>query len=383
MVANAGLEHNPAMNNEQMSPVMAQQFELCANGFAAESAGNLEQAISLYREALELDASNPAPYLYLGYARANLGELDAAIQAYSLAADISANTVNAWRNPDLPVDMRTRSQHADNSIRTHFTLLHKQALDEFHQQNPAANIDRVYAAIWCATHDQAFDYRHEDQRPHLFYVPDLAPVSVFDPSDYGWCADLEAETDKIREEFIALWQNPAISGAPYIDDNATALDANWQPLINSNNWSSLHLYRENERFSQVIENAPLTDAALAKVPLLTTTYGQPRELLFSVLEGQQHIPPHYGLANTDMTVHLPLIIPEDAAIKVAGVTYPWQEGKLFLFDDAFIHESWNRSTETRVTLLFAAWHPDLTEDEQEAVAYSFEKREIWNQARRT
>ena len=164
--------------------------------------------------------------------------------------------------------------------------------------------------------------------------------------------------DQIREEFLALWQDSAIKGTPYIDNSSSFLDDSWEPLKNSNNWSSLHLYKANEQFQDLIEKVPVTHAALSQVPLLST-YGQPREVLFSVLEGNQQIPPHYGLANTDMTVHLPLLNPGDSAIKVSGVTYPWQEGKLFLFDDAFIHESWNNSAETRVNLLFAAWHLSL------------------------
>lgn len=381
MVANAGLEHNPFMEDANMNPVMARQYELCSKGFSAEASGKLEQAVSLYRQALTLDATNPVPYLYLGYARAILGQDDAAVQSYSLAADITPNTVNAWRNPDMPADLRERSQHADKHIRSHFTALHREALDEFHQKNPDANIDRIYAAVWCATHDKEFSYRNNDQRPHLFYVPDLAPIAIFDSSDFAWCAELEAATPQIREEFLALWQDSEITGKPYIDDTSTFLDASWEPLKNSNNWSSLHLYKGNEQFQNLIDKVPVTQAELSKVPLLRTR-GQPREVLFSVLEGKQHIPPHFGLANTDMTVHLPLIDPGDAAIKVAGATCPWQEGKLFLFDDAFLHESWNKSQDTRVNLLFAAWHPDLTTDEQRAVAWSFERRDAWNQARK-
>ena len=40
------------------------------------------------------------------------------------------------------------------------------------------------------------------------------------------------------------------------------------------------------------------------------------EAFFSRLVPGAHIPPHYGLTNTRLTVHLPLIVPEDCGIRV-------------------------------------------------------------------
>ncbi len=50
----------------------------------------------------------------------------------------------------------------------------------------------------------------------------------------------------------------------------------------------------------------------------------------------------------------------------------WIEGKAWVFDDTIEHEAWNRSSETRVILLFEIWRPELTEEERRLVSAMFE-----------
>ena len=356
------------------------QYKLSRQAYHAENIGRLRSAANDYRRALLLDKNNPTPYLYLGYVLKKLGENAAAVQVYSLAADLSPKTVNAWRDSEISEDIQLRSHDADEMIRTHFTRLHRKAITEYHRLHPSAALDRIYQALWCSTHDQAFSFGNEQQRPHLFYVPDLTPRAIFDSSVFPWCAALESAYEQIREEYHQLTLNPDVNRAPYIEADATELDASWRPLIGSTNWASLHLYKDDKKNRLLISLLPITCTLLEQVPLLKTA-GQPREVLFSILEGNQHIPPHYGLANTDMTVHLPLITSDQAGIKVDGQVHHWQQGKVFLFDDSYLHESWNRCPEARVNLLFGAWHPDLSMDEQNAISASFESRENWNRSR--
>jgi len=363
-----------------MEDKLDQQQRLCEQAFAAENAGRLRSAAADYRRALLLDIQNPTPYLFLGFALNRLGENQAAASVYSLAADLNANLINAWRNPAVSKDIQIRSHDANELLRSHFSQLHRETLAEYQRRHQGADIQRIHDAVWCATHDQEFRFENEQQQPHLFYVPDLEAIPVFDSSLYPWCRKLEEAHEAITEEYLRLLRNPEVVGKPYIDADASTLEDSWKTLIGSMNWTSLHLYKDEHANRELIEQLPLTCSLLENVPLLTT-HGQPREVLFSVLMGEQHIPPHYGLANTDMTVHLPLITSEQAGIKVAEQDYPWQQGKLFLFDDSFLHESWNANPEPRVNLLFGAWHPDLSVHEQNAVAASFETRQAWNNSR--
>ena len=94
--------------------------------------------------------------------------------------------------------------------------------------------------------------------------------------------------------------------------------------------------------------------------------------LYSVLEPGTHIAPHYGLLNTRLICHIPLILPPDCALRVGGETRPWQAGEALVFDDSFEHEAWNRSDRRRVVLLFEIWRPEISEAERSALTTIFE-----------
>lgn len=356
------------------------QFRLCAEAEAAENSGRLEFAAEGFRRAIGLDPDNPTPYLFLGFALSRLGRQEKATQAWSLAADLDPRVINAWRNPAVAPNVRLRSKAAGEAIRGHFTAQHRDTIAAFQRQHPEADVERIANAIWCQTHDGGFEYRHPQQRPHLFYVPDLAPIPVYGPEHMPWQRDLEAVWETVRDEFLAASDVAAAEQKPYLAPRAAGLGEDWKPIADSLNWGSFHLYKQGVGNQRLIELMPKTLTALESVPVLTTSKG-PREILFSVLQGRQRIPPHYGVSNTDATVHLPIVTAADSAIRVVDEVHHWQAGKVFAFDDAFDHESWNDSDEARVNLLFEAWHPDLTEDEQLAIAATFDAREAWNRSR--
>jgi hypothetical protein len=320
------------------------------------------------------------PYLFYGYALQLLQQVDAAVQVWSLGTDLDSNFINAWRSDGVHEFVRQRSKAANDAIREHLTALHANCVDDFCRANPQADIGRIIDAVWCQTHDREFKYRHPEQRPHLFYVPDLEPVPVYSAEQSPWFSLLEEGWTDVRDEFMAGQEAAADEQAPYLGAGAANLGDDWEPIADSLNWGSFHLYKQGAPNPRLIELFPRTLEILRRVPLVQTPTG-PSEILFSVLQGGQRIPPHYGVANTDMTVHLPLVLPGDAAIKVIDSTYEWQVGKVFAFDDAFLHESWNRSPAPRVNLLFEAWHPDLSADEQQAVMATIHARQYWKEHR--
>lgn len=364
-----------------MNDAVEKQNEACARALEAELAGRLEVAIAGYRHAIHHAPRSASPYLYLGYALERSGEAEAAVQAYSLAADRDGRVVNAWRSSKTAPGVRERSRRADRAIREHFTRLHRDSLERFQRLRPAAKLDRIHAAIWCQTHARAFEYRTPLQRPHLFYVPDLDPSAEFDTGQLPGLSALEDAFEAIRNEYLAAQPRTLDKHRPYVDASMTALGAAWEPLRGTTSWSSLDLYKDGVANEKVLKLFPRTWALLRELPLFGMG-GAPLEILFSVLDGNKLIPPHYGLANTDATVHLPLITPENTAIRVLDTVHAWREGQAFAFDDSFEHESWNRATAPRVNLLFGLWHPDLSQDERDAVGASFEARDRWNRARR-
>ena len=52
-----------------------------------------------------------------------------------------------------------------------------------------------------------------------------------------------------------------------------------------------------------------------------------------------------------------LKIPDNCRLKVKGEVKSWEQGKVTGFIDAFEHEAWNNSTETRIILLFDILKP--------------------------
>ncbi|MEZ5928079.1 MAG: aspartyl/asparaginyl beta-hydroxylase domain-containing protein [Parvularculaceae bacterium] len=105
-------------------------------------------------------------------------------------------------------------------------------------------------------------------------------------------------------------------------------------------WSSIHLFKNAHR-TEAADEFPLTAAALEAVDLVRID-GTPMEAFFSRL-----IPGAYSAALRPspirLTVHLPLIVPEDCGIRVGDVTHHWIEGKIVAFDDSFDHEAWNNA----------------------------------------
>ena len=97
---------------------------------------------------------------------------------------------------------------------------------------------------------------------------------------------------------------------------------------------------------------------------LTRIAGHAPEVLFSVLAPQTHIKPHYGVTNTRVVTHLPLLIPQgDCKLVVGGVGHAWDPGRCVTFDDTFLHEAWNLTDHRRVVLILDTWNPDLAPEE--------------------
>ena len=88
---------------------------------------------------------------------------------------------------------------------------------------------------------------------------------------------------------------------------------------------------------------------------------------FSILDPKTHIPPHTGVTNTRLTVHLPLIVPPDCKFRVGSETREWVAGKAWVFDDTIEHEARNGSDEPRAILIFDIWNPFLTPAERDLI----------------
>jgi aspartyl/asparaginyl beta-hydroxylase (cupin superfamily) len=110
------------------------------------------------------------------------------------------------------------------------------------------------------------------------------------------------------------------------------------------------------RTAQLLKGAPQCDVA-ARAPTA----------FFSILDAATRIPPHTGITNTRLTVHLPLIVPPDCGFRVGSETREWVPGRAWVFDDTIEHEAWNGSDAPRAILIFDVWNPLLSLAERDLV----------------
>ena len=89
--------------------------------------------------------------------------------------------------------------------------------------------------------------------------------------------------------------------------------------------------------------------------------------MFSILDARTRIPPHTGVSNTRLIVHLPLIVPPGCGIRVGAERREWIPGKAFVFDDTIEHEAWNDSDVPRAVLIFDIWSPFVRTAERDMV----------------
>lgn len=338
----------------------------------SEQLGTKEETEQAYVHCLKVASANVLSYLYAGCFWLNSGDIERGISILSLGHDLDANLINLQFNTSVAYETRARSHHADQVLRKHFTELHQKAVASFQ------SVENVSSAIWPQTHIESFDYKSSEQKPHLFYLPALKAQPYWPEVEQKWQSKVNEYFSKIKAEFLTITHDIKTLGEPYLHN--VNLGPDFEQLVDSDNWTALHLFKNGLANEALISKLPNTKEFIETLPLYGLTES-PFEVFFSVLKADQHIAPHFGLSNHSLTVHLPIIVPGDGHLTVAGKNQTWQEGKLVVFDDSFIHEAKNSSQQDRVVLIFSMWHPELTEQERLAIQESFKVRTQWLESR--
>lgn len=348
-------------------------------GDARERAGDVAGAAEAYLTACRLSPREARLALFAGVALAAAGRAEEAAVMCSLADGLDTTLLGSHARPGLHPELNRRAAMADGLLRKRFAALHAQAVDEAAALRPAdGDAGRIRRAVWVQTHPEPVAFRTPLQRPGIFYVPELPAPEVTPTAGLPWAASIEACTEEIRQEYLSA----VAAGArldPYVE--ADVRNPLWAALRGRHHWSALHLFKSAEE-QPVARLFPRTLAAIARAEMFRVGHDSPMEVFFSRLAPGTHIPPHHGVANHRITVHLPLIVPEGCAIRVGTHTHAWEEGRLFAFDDSFEHEAWNRGARERVVLIFESFHPDLTPLERRAIEHSYALRGRWLADRR-
>jgi aspartyl/asparaginyl beta-hydroxylase (cupin superfamily) len=203
-------------------------------------------------------------------------------------------------------------------------------------------------------------------QPTFLHIPKLPAHEFYPREDFPWLAEFEAATPEIRAECERVLREDSGALEPYISrPEGVPLDQ-WAELNRSRKWSAFFLWRDGQRIDAHADRCPRTAALLAAAPLAQVP-GYAPTAFFSILDRHSHIPPHTGVTNARLIVHLPLVVPPGCRFRVGSDTREWREGVAWVFDDTIEHEAWNESDTPRAILIFDTWPPALTSAERDVV----------------
>jgi aspartate beta-hydroxylase len=337
-------------------------------GTTLQAMGDREAALAAFRRAREHDPELMVAALWQADQELALGRTDDALRSQMQALALAECSGRLARNAALAPPVRERIERAVAAVqaaRRDAVDIALSSLRESHGDVVLARIDRALARL----HGQTVPGPTNPlQQPTLLWVPDLPDQAWFEREQFPFLRTLEQATTEIRDELLGVLADETEFN-PYIDMPANAPAATiFGPLNRSPNWSAYHLFRHGQRVEEHCRRCPMTTALLESLPLLRIPDHSP-EILFSLLKPHTHIPPHAGVINGRLTVHLPLIVPENCgALRAGGDARGWRDGECLIFDDSYLHEAWNDSEQTRVVLILDVWNPYLSEVEREALA---------------
>ena len=164
---------------------------------------------------------------------------------------------------------------------------------------------------------------------------------VYDTATFPWAAAIEKAYPDIRRELERVLIRK--SELPNFQD----ISSDVKTITSDSGWKTFFLTGFGIPSERNIALCPRTWEAVRNIPGLKTA-------MFSIFEPGKHLPAHRGPYNGVLRLHLGLIVPEAArgkiAIRVDRQVCHWEEGKVLIFDDAYEHEAWNHSDQTRVVL---------------------------------
>lgn len=335
-----------------------------SHGVALAAAGELDAAEAALREALALDPTLSTAQLHLGRLRERRGDRRGAVSQY-LRAITGAQSRGLWLDETTtPPHLQHDVLHAMAEVREHRVPLLMGLVEPWESRHGRDAMRRLRAMLehWLGV--AAHPPEDPRQAPTFLYVPGLPVRGWHDRGDFPWFERLESQWQDLRAEAEALLAGRGTL-QPFLDaPDGVSLD----PYLGGGRdarWDAFFFHRHGEAFPDNAALAPRTAHAVQATPLVRIREHAP-EICFSILAPGTHIKPHHGVTNARLVAHLPLIVPDDCVLTVGGEARAWEEGRMWAFDDTWLHEAWNRSDRTRVILLMDTWHPGLSEAEREA-----------------
>ena len=356
-------------------------------------AGNALGAEQLLRPALAADPAQPTLWLNLAAALRGLGRADEEMTALERVLALEPRNMRALLQKGSLQDLQGQSRAAAMTFRHALQLIPpgfepppplrpvlqqardvvaandraietflEQRLTELRARHAGERLGRFDQCLATLLHKQPI-YR---QQPSFLHFPGLPAIEFYERGDFPWLDSIEAATAAIRAELLDVLADGAAILRPYVElAEGVPLDQ-WRELNHSRRWGVYFLWREGTAFPEHIARCPRTVAALECWPRCEVPGCGPTAV-FSILDARTRIPPHTGVTNTRLTVHVPLIVPPGCGFRVGAERREWRPGEAFVFDDTIEHEAWNDSDAPRAVLILDVWSPFLSAAERDLV----------------
>lgn len=350
-------------------------------GIAYRAVGDPQRALAAFTRAVELKPDQIAALFNQAALLFELKRKDEALSAYIRAFD-AGDSVGLFHDAArIPAGIRGLAEKGMEALRDARLEVFRSALAPIEKEHGRAALERVWHCLESYLGLRPAIPLPRLQRPTFMTFPGLPDRAWYEHDEFPWMPGLERHTAEIREELLAVMAQDQ-GFRPFVEMPREHPGAEyWKQLNHSPNWNAFFFYRDGQAYAENQARCPRTTAALDAAPLNRVADHSP-ESLYSILTPGAHIPPHTGVINVRLVVHLPLIVPSatDCGIRVGSETRGWEEGKCIAFDDTYEHEAWNKSGKTRVVMIFDIWNPALTLPEREAMRLAIEELGRFNRS---
>lgn len=223
---------------------------------------------------------------------------------------------------------------------------------------------------------QHANFNNSLQKPNFLYIPDLPSAPFFSSSEIPLLDEWVNSLEPYKDELLSVGKR---SKEKYVEEFENLPESSeWDAL--KEQWLSTHFIKGGEQCEAFNSLSVGLKALLTNDPLAHCPPHAP-EVFISVLEPGAYIPPHYGISNCKLTVHIPLLINEKASLTAGNETFVWdRSNKAMVFDDSFLHSAKNEGNQVRVVLICDVWNPNLTESERTALTKFMAIFDQWNQS---
>ncbi len=370
------------MSNEPSNPLSAGLAALGARDMAG-AAGHLRRAAA----ALPREAMN---WVALSQAELALGNRGAAEAALEVQLELAPRDIGALLMRGL---MREQAGDARAASSFYKTALNQAGADGRVPPPLTALLDhaRVYlrqaegsfeAHLLEALDDDLSPVMSEAvelllgkrelyfQQPSVFYYPGLPQKRFYDPAQFPWLEPMLAMVPAMQRELADVLAAGAEGFAPYVHANPNRPAPN-NPLLDSQDWTAFHFWRSGAVVEESAARCPATMEALSHAPLVRTPGRSPNAHWSRLLPGA-HITPHFGMLNTRLICHIPILTAPQCWLRVGSERREWIDGVPLIFDDSIEHEAKNDGPQQRVILLFEIWRPEIEAADRAAISRIFE-----------